>query len=110
MNRRTLLAGSTATLAAGPAREAPAHPDARLIGLCARFDALELIIRDAILVADRQGDDDGIYDPGDVARDEQDELLDVMCSIRPATVDGCAALALVKLANLSALHKCIAKP
>ena len=34
MNRRTLLAGSTAALAAGPTRAASAHPDAALIAAC----------------------------------------------------------------------------
>lgn len=99
--RRALLARSAAGLAllagvAATASAAPGSPDAVLIALCARLDALQRQI-DALFPADWHGMMDAALEAADAAARrfevEQRPILDQICALTPVTVAGFAALA-----------------
>lgn len=98
--RRALLAGgATALVVAGTAAavSAPsASPDAGLVALCARLDALQRQI-DELFPADWCGIADSELEAADAAahriEGEQRPILDQLCALTPTTLDGCVALA-----------------
>ena len=99
--RRAVLGGGTAALALAAAAAAgggarPTSPDAGLIALCAGLDALQQQVEDLFAGNGRELTDGGL-EAADAAayviEGEQRRLLDRVCTMTPATVGGCAALA-----------------
>ena len=95
MNRRKLLStvAPAALALSGVAVATPAtvNPDATLIGLCARFEALYHEI-DAANVGATLATEDRIYEAMSGRRDEQDAIVAAIVAAPPITPAGFAAV------------------
>lgn len=94
-SRRLLLATApTALTLSGAAIAAPTtlSPDATLIALCAKFDAVEHKFAAALLNLGRDAEEECLDAARDAAKDEQVPILDAITACHPTTLAGFAAL------------------
>ena len=91
--RRTLLSAAVLGLAPATVAAPQANPDAEVIRLCAEFDALERRHQATCGTAQTMEEEERAEPVLEAIREQQEPLLQRICSMSPTTTAGAASVA-----------------